>query len=85
MCTRATDTFALPYKTVVKNRHPPADLFKLLENPVKRDTSSFPLSILKELDPPAQDTNPSPRHSHLSQEQAISNNEIKRILEKAPL
>ncbi|GBN64250.1 hypothetical protein AVEN_248908-1, partial [Araneus ventricosus] len=45
MCTRAPKPFGLPYKALVKNRHPPADLFKLLGNPAKGDTSSFALSI----------------------------------------
>ncbi|GBL83119.1 hypothetical protein AVEN_165337-1 [Araneus ventricosus] len=86
MCNRATGPFGLPHKPIVKYRHPPDDFFKLLRNPDKEDTSSFALSNLKELYPRSQDRNPSsPRHSHMSQEPAISKNEIKRILKKAQL
>ncbi|GBM15279.1 hypothetical protein AVEN_61608-1 [Araneus ventricosus] len=54
MCTKATDPF-VPYKAIIKNRHPPVDIFKLLGNLAKGDTSVFESSILKELYPPAQD------------------------------
>ncbi|GBN56644.1 hypothetical protein AVEN_244795-1 [Araneus ventricosus] len=86
MCTRAENPFGRPYKAIVKNRHLPADRFKLLGNIAEGDGSSFALPILQELYPPAQDTMPSsPRLSHMSQEPAISENDIIRIFKKALL
>ncbi|GBM28768.1 hypothetical protein AVEN_177983-1 [Araneus ventricosus] len=48
-CTKTTDPYGRPYKAVVKNKHPPAELFKQLGNPSSGDTKSFSLKILQDL------------------------------------
>ncbi|GBN60809.1 hypothetical protein AVEN_47213-1 [Araneus ventricosus] len=52
----------LSCKPVVKNKHPPADLFKQLGNPSSGDTKSFALKILQGLYPPSQSLVPPPNY-----------------------
>ncbi|GBN16582.1 RNA-directed DNA polymerase from mobile element jockey [Araneus ventricosus] len=72
------------YKAVVKNKHPPAELFKQLGNPSSGDTKSFALKILQELYPPSHSPVTPPNCFPLIQEPQITKNEIRRILKKAP-
>ncbi|GBN18942.1 hypothetical protein AVEN_169395-1 [Araneus ventricosus] len=83
-CTKTTDPYGRPYKAVVKNKHPPAELFKQLGNPSSGDTKSFALKILQELYPPSYSPATPPNCFPLIQEPQITKNEIRRILKKAP-
>ncbi|GBM07378.1 hypothetical protein AVEN_187908-1 [Araneus ventricosus] len=83
-CTKTTDPYGRPYKVVLKNKHPPAELFKQLGNPSNGDTKSFTLKILQELYPPSHPPVTPPNCFPLTQEPQITKNEIKRILKKAP-
>ncbi|GBN99905.1 hypothetical protein AVEN_26917-1 [Araneus ventricosus] len=84
ICTKTTDPYGRPYKAVVKNKHPPAELFKQLGNPSSGDTKSFALKILQELYPPSHSPVTPPNCFPLIQEPQITRNEIRRILKKAP-
>ncbi|GBN00487.1 hypothetical protein AVEN_238337-1 [Araneus ventricosus] len=83
-CTKTTDPYGRPYKAVVKNKHPPAELFKQLGNPSSGDTKSFALKILQELYPPSHSPATPTNCFPLIQEPQIIKNEIRRILKKAP-
>ncbi|GBM88158.1 RNA-directed DNA polymerase from mobile element jockey [Araneus ventricosus] len=83
-CTKTTDPYGWPCKAVVKNKHPPAELFKQLGNPSRGDTKSFALKIHQELHPPSHSPVTPPNFFPLFQEPQITKNEIRRILKKAP-
>ncbi|GBM31221.1 hypothetical protein AVEN_193351-1 [Araneus ventricosus] len=83
-CTKTPDPYGRQYKTVIKNKHPQAELFKQLGDPSSEDAKSFALKILQELYPPSQSPVPPPNCLPPLQQHQIIKNKINRIRKKAP-